>query len=84
MGWAATKQAAAVSAPFVLVNSVFGLVGIVSGSAAFPAYIAPLLAAAGLGGVLGSHLGSRSFRAAGLKRFLAAVLLIASAKLLFT
>jgi hypothetical protein len=84
MGWAATRQAAAVSAPFVLVNSVFGLIGIVTGSAAFPAYIVPLLAAAGLGGVLGSHLGSRSFRSTGLKRFLAAVLLIASAKLLFT
>jgi uncharacterized membrane protein YfcA len=84
MGWAATRQAAAVSAPFVLVNSVFGLAGNVAAAASFPSYIAPLLLAAGAGGIIGAHLGSRSFRPSWLKRFLAAVLLIAAAKLLLT
>lgn len=84
MGWAAARQAAAVSAPFVLVNSVFGLAGNVAANASFPPYIWPLLLAAGLGGMLGSHLGARSFRPTWLKRFLAAVLVIAAGKLFLT
>lgn len=84
MGWAPTKQAAAVSAPFVLVNSVAGLLGFLSGPAPWPTGTAWLLLAAGIGGTLGSRLGSRRLAAAAIKRFLAAVLVIAGTKLLLT
>jgi uncharacterized membrane protein YfcA len=84
MGWARAKQAAAVSAPFVLVNSASGILGTLSSATPWPAYIPWLLLAAGAGGALGSRLGSRRFAAPMIKRFLAAVLVIAGAKLLLT
>jgi uncharacterized protein len=83
-GWARAKQAAAVSAPFVLVNSASGMLGTLSAAAPWPSYIPWLLLAAGAGGALGSRLGSRRFAAPMIKRFLAAVLVIAGAKLLLT
>ncbi len=84
MGWARPKQAAAVSAVFILLNSVAGLAGNVASTQMLPSFIAPLLVAAGVGGALGSYLGSRKFESSGIKRFLAAVLFIAGAKLLLT
>jgi uncharacterized protein len=83
-GWAGAKQAAAVTAPFVLLNSVAGILGSLSATPALPLHLFALLAAAGLGGLLGSRLGSTRLPAAAIKRFLAAVLVIAGAKLLFT
>ena len=81
MGWARAKSAAAVSALFILLNSIAGLLGNVSSTKALPSFILPLLLAAGIGGAIGSHFGSRKFGTVGIKRFLAAVLLIAGAKL---
>jgi len=84
MGWARAKSAAAVSALFILLNSISGLLGNVSSTKALPPFIIPLLIAAGIGGFLGSHLGSRKLASLAIKRFLAAVLLIAGVKLVFT
>jgi uncharacterized protein len=84
MGWAQAKQAAAVSAPFVLVNSASGLLGALSTATPWPAFIPWLLLAAGVGGAIGSRLGSRRFAAPMIKRFLAAVLVVAGIKLLLT
>jgi uncharacterized protein len=84
MGWARPKTAAAVSALFILLNSSAGLLGNVSSTNSIPSFILPLLIAAGIGGAIGSYLGSRSFGATSIKRLLAAVLLIAGIKLLFT
>jgi len=84
MHWARTKNAAAVSALFILVNSISGLLGTVTSTGEFPPFALVLVAAAGLGGVIGSRLGSRSFDPLRIKRLLAAVLLIAGAKLLLT
>jgi uncharacterized membrane protein YfcA len=81
-GWAQVKQAAAVSALFILVNSVAGLAGYFSNAKSLPTFILPLFVAAALGGGIGSHLGSRRFDAVIIKRFLALVLLIAGAKLI--
>ncbi len=83
MGWAEAKSAAAVSALFILVNSVAGLMGYLSNANTLPSLIAPLFVAAALGGVVGSYLGSRRFESAVIKRFLAVVLFIAGAKLIF-
>ena len=84
MGWARAKTAAAVSALFILLNSIAGLLGNVSSTKALPSFILPLLLAAGIGGAIGSHFGSRKFGTVGIKRFLAVVLLIAGAKLILS
>jgi hypothetical protein len=82
--WAQAKRAAAVSALFILLNSAAGLAGNFASTRHLPAEILPLLVAAAVGGFIGSYLGSRYWAPAWIKRFLAAVLLIAGLKLIFT
>ena len=84
MGWADAKRAAAVSALFVLLNSMAGLAGNLSASKALPSFILPLLLAAAMGAVIGSYTGSRRIQAEAIKKLLALVLLIAGLKLLLT
>jgi uncharacterized membrane protein YfcA len=84
MHWARVRQAAAVSALFILLNSVAGLLGNIGSTRQFPAYILVLVAAAVVGGAVGSYFGSRRFDPAVIKRFLAVVLIIAGLKLIFT
>lgn len=84
LGWAETKAVAAVSAPFILLNSLSGLLGNMAATRQLPLFTLPLLAAAGVGGALGSYLGSQRFSVTLIKRLLALVLLIAGVKLLFT
>src|SRR5712691_12785492 len=57
--WAHIRQAAAVSALFVLVNSIAGLAGYFTAVHSIPSLGIVLGAAAIIGGILGSHLGSR-------------------------
>ena len=83
-GWAQLQRAAAVSALFILVNSVAGLAGYFSNAKFLPTFVLPLFVVAALGGGIGSYLGSRRFDAVIIKRFLAIVLLIASTKLMLT
>jgi uncharacterized membrane protein YfcA len=83
-GWARIRQAAAVSALFILVNSIAGLVGYFMANRSIPSLGAILAAAAVIGGTLGSHLGSRRFPVRTISLLLATVLLIAGAKLVFT
>lgn len=85
MGWAEVKNAAAVSALFILVNSISGLSGFYfANTRSLPTFIVPLFVAASLGGAIGSYLGSRRFEPVVLRRFLAAVLFIAGTKLILT
>ncbi len=82
-GWATPKQAAAVSAPFILINSLAGLGGYTQAGLAIPA-LAPALAVAALGGgFLGARLGATRIPDPRLRLLLGVVLGIASAKLLF-
>lgn len=83
-GWARVKTAAAVSALFILCNSIVGLVGNVGSTKQFPTFALVLVAAAAVGGTLGSYLGSRRFDPAVIKRLLAVVLVIAGSKLILT
>ncbi len=80
--WARAKEAASVSALFILVNSVAGLAGNIGGTGKFPAFALVLLLAAGAGGAIGSWSGSRRFDPLLIKRLLAIVLVIAGAKLI--
>jgi uncharacterized protein len=82
--WAVIKQAAAVSALFILVNSISGLVGYIMASHFIPSLAFVLAAAAIGGGVAGSYLGSRRFPVRTISLLLAMVLVIAGLKLLFT
>jgi uncharacterized protein len=82
MGWAGAKSAAAVSAAFILMNSVSGLLGNVSSTRFLPPDLTLLLVLAAIGGLIGSVAGSTRLPAKTIKRLLAVVLAIAGAKLL--
>ena len=82
--WAQAQAAAAVSAVFILMNSLGGLAGIASSTGALPRVALPLAGAVVAGGVLGSWLGSRRLPELAIRRVLAAVLAIAGAKLLLS
>jgi uncharacterized membrane protein YfcA len=82
--WAPAKTAAAVSALFILVNSIAGLFGSLSRGASLPGHVWVLLLAALIGGYAGSHFGARRYPPIRIKRLLAAVLLIAGIKLVLT
>lgn len=84
MGWAQPKNAAAVSALFILMNSASGLAGNFASTRQLPSEIGVLLLVVLAGGLLGSWLGARRLPAQGIKRLLAVVLVIAGLKLLFT
>ncbi len=84
MRWAQAKQAAAVSAFFILCNSLAGLLGNLKQTGYFPSFVLWLAAAVVFGGTLGSYLGSQRLKPEWIKRLLAVVLLIAGMKLLFT
>lgn len=83
-GWARVKTAAAVSALFILCNSIAGLLGNVGSTKQFPTFALVLVAAAAIGGTVGSYLGSRRFDPSVIKRLLAVVLVIAGSKLILT
>jgi uncharacterized membrane protein YfcA len=79
--WADTRTTAAVSAAFILVNSIAGLLGHVTSVRMLPPGITWLGAAAVAGGLVGSTLGSRRLAPAALRRMLAIVLVVAAVKL---
>lgn len=83
MRWAKTKTASAVSALFILVNSISGLSGNISSTRQLPLFALPLVICAISGGTVGSYLGSRQFSPLFIKRLLAVVLTIAGLKLIF-
>jgi uncharacterized membrane protein YfcA len=84
MGWTTPKTAAGVSALFILLNSIAGLSGTLSSTPFLPSFLLPLLLAAGLGGLIGSHFGSQNLPSHAIKRVLAVVLVIAGTKMLLT
>ena len=84
MGWAETRSAAGVAAPFILVNSVAGLLGHLSTVAQVPPSIPVFGAAALLGGWIGASYGSKHAPPPTLRRLLALVLVVAGLKLVLT
>lgn len=82
--WATIRRAAAVSALFILVNSVAGLVGYISSGRPVPRFAWILAVAVVIAGTLGSHLGSRRFPVRTISVILATVLVLAGCKLIFT
>lgn len=82
MRWTTTKTAAALSAFFILVNSVSGLLGNFSATKTLPLFALPLGIAVVIGGTMGSYLGSKKLQSSTIKRLLAVVLIIAGTKLI--
>ncbi len=83
-GWAQIRLTSGISAAFILVNSLAGLAGTTVTLRTFPAAL-PLWAVAALtGGFIGTQLGSRWLPVPVLRYVLAAVLVIAGLKLVFT
>jgi uncharacterized membrane protein YfcA len=77
--WATPKRTAALSAFFILVNSVAGLLGrLTKGLPELPPELGLWLVAGLVGGVIGSTVGARKFTGAGLRKLLGVVLVVAA------
>ena len=84
MHWAPLRQTAAVSAMFILVNSISGLAGNLSAVGGLPSRTWVLAGAAFIGGIAGGHLGSQRLPLQAMRILLALVLIMAGLKLLMT
>jgi uncharacterized membrane protein YfcA len=84
LGWSNMKQTAAISALFIFVNSLAGLMGQLTKGINFSGHMLMYVVVAFAGGMLGAYVGSLKLKAVALKNVLAAVLLVAAYKLLFT
>jgi len=82
MHWGNMKQTAAVSAMFIFVNSVAGLIGLVSKGTVIDGQIYSWVLIALAGGMTGAYIGRKQLSNKVLKRMLGFVLVIASIKLL--
>jgi uncharacterized membrane protein YfcA len=83
MGWAETRATSGVAAPFILVNSIAGLLGHFSSVSQLPANIPLWGVAAVLGGWAGASYGSKRAPAPVLRQLLSLVLIVAGVKLIF-
>lgn len=83
MGWAETRATSGVAAPFILVNSIAGLLGHFSSVAQLPPSVPIWGAAAVIGGWIGAGYGSKRAPAPVLRQLLSLVLIVAGVKLIF-
>jgi hypothetical protein len=81
--WTGTRDAAGLSGAFILVNSVAGLAGLLTGGVNLPPAIPFWIASVAVGGLIGSWLGAARFSVLNLRRALALVLVLAAGKLVF-
>jgi uncharacterized membrane protein YfcA len=82
-GWAETRAASGMAAPFILGNSVAGLAGNFSRLASLPSTLPLWIGAVVVGAVIGSEIGNRLGRIVHLRAALSVVLVIAGLKLIF-
>ena len=83
-GWAGTRPTSGASAAFILANSVAGLAGNVASVQNLPDALPLWALAAGAGALIGTQLGTRHLANKGIRRALAAVLIVAGLKLMLT
>src|SRR5687768_1138720 len=81
-GWAETRTTSGVAAPFILVNSMAGLLGHLAGLAELPSQIPFWAGAVLVGGWIGASYGSARAPTTLLRRLLSLVLVIAALKLI--
>jgi uncharacterized protein len=82
-GWGNLKETAAVSALFIVVNSLAGILGLFNQHISWPNELPFWLIVTVAGGFLGAYWGSKKAENKTLKQVLAVVLLFASYKLIF-
>ncbi|MDX2189724.1 MAG: sulfite exporter TauE/SafE family protein [Bacteroidota bacterium] len=83
LGWANMKQTAAVSSLFIFVNSLAGLINVFQKNIEINDQMLSWIAAASIGGIVGSYFGSKLLNVKLLKYTLALVLFVAFLKLIF-
>jgi uncharacterized membrane protein YfcA len=83
-GRAGTRTTSGTSAAFILVNSMAGPAGSFASIRYLPDALPVWAVATAVGGVIGSELRSRKLQSNGIRRALAAVLVIAGLKLMLT
>jgi uncharacterized membrane protein YfcA len=81
LGWATTRQAAGLSAPFILGNSITGLAGALAAGQRPSADVALYAMAALAGAVVGAAIGHRVMGERATRYVLAAVLVVAGLRL---
>ena len=77
------KTTSGISALFIFVNSIAGLLGQMNQGIEFSPSMSVMIAVAIAGGLIGSYIGARQLNISMLKKVLAVVLFIASLKLIF-
>lgn len=82
--WTDQKQTAAISALFIFVNSLSGLMGQLTKGIEFDTNMIGFVAVAFIGGLFGAYFGAMKFNQNVLRILLAFVLVVASYKLIFT
>jgi uncharacterized membrane protein YfcA len=84
LGWSSTKTTSGITALFILINSIFGLLGNYSSVQNLPIQLPLFIGATLLGALIGTTLGIKFYTANTIKKALALVLVIAGFKLLLT
>ncbi len=83
-GWAKTKVISGVAAAFILVNSISGLLGVLTKSPELPNNLIYWVFAAVLGGWIGAEYGSKRLANPTIRKLLAVVLVFAGSKMLMS
>jgi uncharacterized membrane protein YfcA len=82
--WGETKVISGVSAAFILVNSISGLIGVWLKEPMLPSALPYWVLAAVLGGLIGAEYGSRRLKNPSIRMLLALVLLLAGSKMIIS
>ncbi len=82
LNWAPVRVISGVAAMFILVNSISGLLGVMSHHPVLSDSLPYWITAVVIGGYIGATLGSRRLNVAMIQRFLSVVLLISGLKML--
>ncbi|HEX9626999.1 MAG TPA: sulfite exporter TauE/SafE family protein [Acidiferrobacterales bacterium] len=80
--WAEVRVISGIAAAFILVNSIAGLLGVMTTAPSLPAALPYWAVAAAAGGFIGAEFGSRRLGSPTIQKLLAVVLAIAGAKMI--
>jgi len=80
--WGETRVISGVAAAFILVNSIAGLIGVMSKHPALPEGLPVWAIAAVIGGWMGAEFGSKRLDSTAIRRVMAVVLVVAGGKML--
>ena len=83
MGWSTMKQTAAISAIFIFLNSIAGIIGQMKAGFDLSPQILSIIAFVLMGGLAGAYFGAQKLAPRGMKYVLALVLVLAAGKLIF-